>query len=55
VYASEFDRVRSAEAARTALSAQFGALLDGNAVEMAPRNSAQDEPPDLASVSQISG
>ena len=48
-------RVRSAEAARSALSEQFGALLDGNAVETAPRNSAQDERPDLASMSQISG
>lgn len=55
VYASEFDRVRSAEAARSALSAQFGSLLDGNALETAARNPAQEQPPTLAVVPEISG
>src|SRR5262249_39010449 len=55
VYASEFDRVRSAEAARSALSAQFGSLLDGNAVETAPRNQPQDEQPEAAEIRAISG
>jgi hypothetical protein len=45
VYASEFDRVRNADAARSALSAQFGGLLEGNAGETAPRNQPQLEPP----------
>jgi hypothetical protein len=55
VYASEFDRVRSAEAARGALSAQFGSLLDGNALETTPRNSAQVERPEAAVIRAISG
>nr|MBA2569387.1 tyrosine-type recombinase/integrase [Actinomycetota bacterium] len=37
VYASEFDRVRNADAARSALSAGFGNLL-----ETASRNQPQD-------------
>ncbi len=41
VYASEFDRVRNADAARSALSAQFGGLL-GNGLETAPRNQPQE-------------
>ena len=48
-------RVRSAEAARSALSAQFGALLDGNVMETAPRNQPQDERPEVAEIRAISG
>lgn len=48
VYASEFDRVRSAETARSALSAGFGNLL-----ETASRNQPQDGKVEPVAVSRI--
>jgi integrase len=50
VYASEFDRVRSADAARSALSAQFGSLLAGNPGETAARNGRKDAIAEVASL-----
>jgi integrase len=48
VYASEFDKVRHADAARALLSEQFG-----NLVETAARNQPQDGAAEMAVVSQI--
>jgi len=45
-------RARNADAARSALSAQFGGLLDGNAAETATRNQPQSE---AAKVMELSG
>jgi integrase len=50
VYASEFDRARNADAARTALTAGFGNLL-----ETASRNQPQEPDPETAAVSRIGG
>lgn len=49
-YASEFDSIRHADAARSALSEQFGNLL-----ETATRNQAQESSPESAVVTAISG
>jgi integrase len=50
VYASEFDRIRNAAAARTALSAGFG-----NVLETATRNRPQQPETETPQVSQIRG
>jgi integrase len=50
VYASEFDKVRHADAARSALSEQFG-----NLVETATRNQPQEPVAETAAVSRIGG
>ena len=55
VYAHLFDKANHADGMRQALSARFGALLPGNAVEKTSRNGSQLETAEIVRISQIGG
>jgi integrase len=55
VYAHLFDQANHASGMRQALSAKFGGLLNGNAVETTSRNGSQDGVSEVVQLSGIGG
>jgi integrase len=55
VYAHLFDKANHADGMRQVMSAQFGGILDGNALETTGRNGSKDDAHRMAQLSGVGG